>query len=193
MEDFKESFLKKANQIFKLGYVPSRKSESYFCVIKKANENILTGNLCNCLCHACFNFLNEHYKSYDFSEYEMLSTQGFINQCKTKEEISLKIQNFLKSTGLKVEKDSQYNDLKENQWRVALFFDEITFGNVHLIRDFHFMLEEKDKTWSSKENFEPKLNVLNSLPQNYQDYYKLHEVFVLENPFVSQSKKEKIK
>lgn len=182
MKHFRQSFLKKSNEIFKLGYTPSRSNETYYFKFQQLDKFVITGNLSNCFSHACFNFLNQHYNDFNISDYDILAIQGLVDRSKTKEEISLKFKNFLNSAGLQVEKDSKYKILNNNEWRVALFFDEIQIGNRTIIRDYHFILQEKDKTWSSKENFSPKLNILSSLPEKYTDYYKLHDVFVLKNP-----------
>ena len=176
-----QSIVKKLREIFSLGYTPSRRGESYF---EKTSENEFTKDLCNCFGHACFNLKNKHYKEYNISAYERIHFQGINSELDllTKEEASKRLLDYIRNVGLMVERCPKEAILKSNQWKVALFFDEIYFGELRLLRDYHFMLQESDKSWSSKISYTEKVEKLEELPENYNTYYTLYDIYSITNP-----------
>ena len=62
----------------------------------------------------------------------------------------------VKSVGLNIKRDNKLK-LKNNQWRVALYFEKEIHGFFKYISDYHFCLQEKnylgEKGWSSKVGY----------------------------------------
>jgi hypothetical protein len=167
----------KLNKVVKTGYTPSRGAESYNYVTKLGTN---VSSLANCFEHACFNITNLHFDSCEISkkdafEFGDFSIAAFAGAEYTKRELF----HFVKKTGLDVSSCKPKSMLKNNEWMVALYFCE----GDYCIRDFHFMLQEKDKSWSSKLGFEPICERFEDLPNTFACDYKLYGTYKISNPY----------
>lgn len=173
--------VKKLREIFELGYVPSRRGESYYY---KTQSGDLTKDLVNCFGHACFNLTNEMFDKFDITiedKYDMQAITGRIDSL-SKKQVSLKLLDFVRDIGLMVERCPKEAKLKANQWKIALYFDQITFGKETFLRDFHFMKQENDNSWTSKISFTSRVAVEEDLPKQFTNYYRLYDVYKITNP-----------
>lgn len=135
----------KLNRIFSMGYVPSRGDQTYARNATYTDQTY--GELSNCFSHACFNLTNELYEEYQISDEDILFFQGGFRRFSsdTNEEIAERVLGKIKSVGLIVSPATDFEVLKANQWRVAMYFNRISFpSGSDCIRDYHFMLQEKD-------------------------------------------------
>lgn len=176
----RKPIIKKLQEIIKFGHVPCRGDEYYGKF----------GAYVNCFEHACFNLTNQQIESLCLDDWRL----GFRSPFGEFEENSIEksreeMLNFITQTGLKVEKAFPTKILKNNQYQVALYFSKIT--NSDNIDDFHFLLHEKDGTWSGKsgdmstrvEHFDALETIL---PRSMYSKYKLDNVFTITNPFASE-------
>ena len=180
--------IKRISEIFELGYVPCRGDESYFYKTKKLSK---TGDLLNCFGHAVFNFTNEQLDSLNLCNSEIFELQGYTGHDldkKDKQEIADHFCGIIKDAGLLVTACSADATMKFNQWKVALYFDKFTINNKSYIRDFHFLRQEKDGTWSGKSGYRPEVKKIDKLPQNYDYYYTLFEVYSITNPHAKEDR-----
>ncbi len=179
---------KKLQEIFKNGYVPDRGDETYKFTLPHRDPDMFsilkTGDLCNCLGHACFNLKNEHFEKYKINISDSRFFQGFIKDKETRENdvMAQKILNKIKAVGIIVSPAQNTEVLKNNQWRIAMYFDRIGIGSTNYLRDFHFIIQEKDKTWSGKDSWNFDVHKYDKLPEICDDYYKLYNVYTLTNP-----------
>lgn len=177
--------LKKLQQIFKLGYVPDRGNETYRCLINNhENDTIFTGKLCNCFGHACFNLKNKHYEEYKITRNDKHFFYDFINDIKTKsnDEVARILLKKVEEVGLSISLAKNTETLKNNQWKVAMYFDRITFGKTEVLRDFHFLLQQKDGSWQGKNGFTFNVKTYETLPLYCEQYYTLHKTYTITNP-----------
>ncbi len=184
--------------------------EKELAVIKSINKVLRLGNpfrgtqkyiyhnhsYVNCFCHACFNFSND-------------DIENFLSDCPTKiygnffigtGEQTIKptkqhMVDFIKSTGLKIEKCKKNTILKPNQYKVALFF-AVSKHSPH--RDFHFLRQEPNGQWTGKNGFRSnKVEIFETLPKTLpytgNNPYKLNEVFVITNPYRTKTEEDKVK
>lgn len=170
-------------EIVKSGYVPKRCQQSYDYVTKLGLPAYC---LANCFSHACFNLTNDMFDKYSFDEDMKKSINHFYefpfdsNEC-----IEGRMINLIKEVGLKITLTKPSAILKENEWKVALYFSK-----EGLFKDFHLLLREKDNTWTSKEGATNKFYTINDLPKKYKSYwfkYKLYNVYKIENPYAQIS------
>ncbi len=182
----KEPVIKKIGKLFELGYVPSRGDETYYF---KTKNSILTGHIFNCFAHACFNLTNQQIDDLNFYEDEIFDLQGYnrgnLSQLQ-KSEVAQHFTGLIKSAGLIVEPCLEETVLNGNQWKIALYFDEIKFGKNSQLRDFHFLLQEKDGSWSGKAGYTPRVKKVDSLPKELDYYYSFYECYSITNPFAKE-------
>ena len=175
--------LLKLNKIFKAGYIPSRnKKEDY------ASKDNMFKKITNCFEHACFNLTNEQLKHFDKKDFEnFFCLPNLKNTELSREEIYNIVKHSITSTGLKVK--SAEEELKPNEWKVAMYFSE------HEI-DLHFLLQEKDGSWSGKFGELEKVDRFQILPLKiYRTHteYTLYKVFAIVNPYIFKDSKNGIK
>lgn len=166
------STIRKLQKIIKQGHVPNRGLEPY----------IKTYALANCFEHACFNLSNLQLKyghikecdTYDFSHFHSPE----------KDETFEKFANYLKETGLNIEKCSKNKILKSNQWIIALYFEPL----YPVCKDYHFLLKEKDGTWSGKVGFSKNIETFENLPKEMDNncFYELYDTFCITNPYAKE-------
>ena len=178
--DCKKEIIKKLNTIFSNGYVAKRGEESY---CEMLNGNLHPYRLCNCFEHACLNLTNQQIAE-NFEEDDAIYLQGLSNPLGmyTPRFATYEFKNYLEQVGLKMKKCSKDAILKNNQWKVAIYYDEITFGGNKYFRGFHFMRQEEDGKWSGKYGYEKKVDILEELPEQYDNYYKLYNTYSITNP-----------
>lgn len=168
--------IKKLSKIVKMGYVPQRGFEKYTL------ENSLVAN---CFEHACFNLTNRLLATFDkHDRFAFGLGMDFPNGDVVKQ----RMLDFVKATGLEIEPCAPDIDLKPNQWQVAFYLTEFCdtdFGD----KDFHVLLQEKDKTWSAKEgfsNFVSNYNKLEGYLPWFPDDYILIETYAITNPYAKE-------
>lgn len=128
--------ISRLKSVIKDGHLPCRFTEKY---------TQLTAERVNCFAHACFNLSNEQIRlCLKQSDADFFKLSGRkIGKEADAEDI---LMNIICSSGLNVEKTKvKINDcvLKNNQWIVTLFFTKYFGTHPHLMRDFHFLLQEK--------------------------------------------------
>ncbi len=178
----RRSLIKDISTIFALGYVPSRGDESY---LYKTKSHTTTASLCNCFGHACFNLTNQQLDDLNIYDSDIIALQGYCGadlSIKTKSEITKHLFKIVKDAGLIVKPCTKESILKNNQWKVALYFDELSIYNKTYLRDFHFLKQEKDGSWSSKIGYRPEVKKVETLPKQYDYYYSLYGVYSITNP-----------
>lgn len=169
----RERTAKKLKEIFKMGYLPSRRSESYYV---KLPNGYCTARLGNCLEHACFNLKNEQFYKYNFDFEDMHAFQEFMDPNKNLKEITHDIFNFVESCGLEVRQAKSILKQK-NEWKVALYFRTCSmFGD-----DYHFLLQEKSGVWTGKMGNGENLQRYFTLRKSIRDY-DLYGVYTIKNP-----------
>ncbi|MBE7074171.1 MAG: hypothetical protein E7379_03680 [Clostridiales bacterium] len=173
----------KLKTIFKLGYVASRGREAYKLVENNTTKNY--AYLTNCLGHACFNLTNEQLKNFDESD---ASTFGnFIQSIfHANKYIAKDIFKFVKECGLKVSPSTKLSNVKDNEWKIALYFG--WYGNR---KDYHFLLQEKDETWSSKWGTTSELYFIDTPTKklSHNGYnYNLYGFYKISNPHTKKIK-----
>ena len=174
----------KLQQIFKLGYVPSRGGQSY-----RIAENGIIKNYAsipNCFAHACFNLTNEQLAR--FNEADFRAFRGFVQSVfHMNNYIAKDLFDFVKECGLKVQRSNGKLPKYSNEWKVALYF-----GTERFKKDYHFLLLEKDGTWSSKIGCESEIKYFDFPPKelmcNYEYPYQLYGIFKITNPFADRQK-----
>lgn len=179
----KEMLLKNLNEIFRNGYVPARGSESYRVRLsngKRASE------LVNCLEHACFNLTNEQLDKCGLNKNNSgLFGDINLNFIKFNRYYEESLLGIIKCVGLKVKRCSEVNSLKNNQWKVALYFE---YSDV--FRDFHFMLQEKNGLWSSKLGDLDTIEIYEEPPLVYKRSYVKYGTYKITNPYIESGKKD---
>ena len=174
-----KSTIKKLNEIFKLGHLPSRNGEDY---------SIMTFEFINCFAHACLNLTDKEIVDFDISEMNSREFGNFFRR--TKEDTSQQIINTLTQAGLKVEPCDQDKVLKPNQWKVALYFE--FFHTIN--KDFHFLIQEKDGSWSGKVGYSRKCHIFNYLPKEIEAgkcFYLYYGTYCLTNPYAEKTSVKK--
>ena len=177
----------KLKKVFMLGYCPERKGESYSFVNPYTDINYY--QQINCFAHACFNLTNQQITSNCFEKNDIDSFKNLIDDYWEEDKsIERKLTTFVRKTGLKIEECSDEEDLEENQWRVALYF-----FTGYFFRDFHFLLNEKDGSWSSKYGTEDVLEFFENRPdefvvEKYGDHYQYYGTYKITNPYAGKNK-----
>lgn len=181
--DRQRGFVKEIKKVFSRSQIPSRGSQKY---------NFVNTFKVNCLEHAFFNFTNKEIRkiSREFSHelfeflwiFEALQTYMFYS---TPTQVYNKIHDELidkiKSVGLKIEDCLINEELKDNQWKVAFYFNPEAGEE-----DFHFMRQEKDGTWSSKAGKYMKVQKFDEPPELFRENYQLVKFFKVTNSCFSK-------
>lgn len=163
-----KTIIKKLNNIFKLGYIPSRGNQVYKPYVSECF---------NCVEHTIFNLKNEHVTDYKITPFQSrifwnLNCEGSADPQK----IEKRILEVVTSTGLCIQKTNEYKEIESNQWKIAYYFSPQW-------NDYHFMLQENDGSWSSKAGVCSKLEYYSDLPYIYNKHYELQSVYVVTNPY----------
>lgn len=196
------SLIKKLNTVFKNGYVASRGGQTYRYFIDD-DTTLKVGKLANCFEHACFNLKNEHFESLDITPSEASQTFGRYgglfnyrlmldgDHLIDEDEIKDALFSIIKNVGLEYRLCLPSSLTKSNEWKVAFYLaDDPESRSGH---DFHFLLNEKNNTWSSKEGWSTdKLQIFKDFPgeliSSHGLDYKLENVYIITNPFAEAEK-----
>ena len=174
-----ESAIKILHTFFKQGYFPSRDRQSYGVFLPQAK--IQAQNLVNCMAHACFNLTNAQLNTPAFQEFKGFYTGGMVDgNTDTKEVQTEKMLHFIKEVGLKVEECDPDAVLKDfRSWKVGLYF---RYSDVWEDLDYHYCLQEKDNTWSSKFSSYLQLDHFEYLRAYMLNGYEFEKCFIITNP-----------
>lgn len=168
------STINKLSNIVKMGYVPQRGFEQY---------SIQSCRLVNCFEHACFNLTNSQLSIFDKNDQNAF----VLDMDLSNDNLIIKsMMGFVRATGLEIEPCLPKVNLKSNQWQVAFYLTEpCDFDD----RDFHFLLKEKDETWSAKNGFSDIVSNYNKLETylpTFPSYYHLKGTFAITNPYAKE-------
>ena len=163
--------VKKLNKIYKMGYMPSRGKMVY---------TFESANMVNCFGHACFNLDDKNLEKFksvkdDLKDFfTKFSTEGNTRNFyeRAKEKVS--------QVGLGFAKSDLKEKLQNNQWKVAYYI----MNDVFRGRDVHFMIQEKDGTWTSKLGTKSELEIFDVPPQTYRYDYELVGIYKIKNPYI---------
>ena len=161
----------KLQKLVKMGHLPSHYGQSY----KDCKQFYIP----NCFAHACFNLTNEQIETLTKADYNAF--RGFIQSVFHADKyIAKDLMEFVKQCGLKVNKTNSSLPKHDNEWKVALYF-----GSERFKKDFHFLLLEKDGTWSAKHGETDKVTYYNEAPKfldyNYEYPLKLYGIYKITN------------
>ena len=178
----KDTTILKLNKIFKNGYLPSRDKNEKYNYIAFSGKNL--AKITNCFEHACFNLTNEQLENFDLSDLKnFFSLPKLSNDELSQEDMFEVVKDAIASTGLKVKKMQEQPNNKS--WNVAMYFSDYDI-------DLHFLLQEKDGTWSGKFGESDIVDHFNILPLKIigtnVDYH-LYKVFTIENPYIKDDNK----
>lgn len=180
----RDSSILKLKKIVKLGHLPSRMvDEPYWACTTETN--VMFASLANCVEHACFNFSNEQLDFIGISSDESENVYGgFIESDKEygSQELEEKLIDLVRETGLLIEKEISPQNLDSNQWRIAFYFEEF-------FPDIHVLLQEKDGTWSGKCGYNVEVEEFETLPELWNDYYRLCGTYIITNPYARRETK----
>ena len=171
----------KLNEIFSRGYLPRRGREEY-----KLVKGIDTAEITNCFEHACFNLTNRqltNFNSFDLDNF--FSLPALADADMTKEEMFDGVVNAIERTGLKVK--PMKDNLAKNEWNVAMYVSQYNI-------DVHFLLQEKDGSWSGKFGQSKKVDRYSFLPLKIEgafEAYNLYKILTLENPYYIEKEDKK--
>lgn len=168
----KTKILKNIKNVFKNGYVPSRGAEKY---TRQTCDNV------NCLEHACFNFSNQQILDCEMNTYTAFQMFGKFCMDGNNESNAEEMLNFITDAGIVINQGYQPH-LKDGQWRVALYFNDED-------GDFHFLLQEKDGSWSGKVGFTIRTQQFDDLPETIGriSKYYLYNTYTFSNPNYDRS------
>jgi len=164
-----EDAILKIQNVFKMGYLPSRgKAPYYFSPVP-----------INCFGHACFNLTDEIMKvanvSNDLFAYRIPSMYS------TEQQISNDLIERVAMAGLDISSCALKEKLNFNEWRVALYFAYTQDG----IDDYHFLLQEANGKWSCKFGWDTaKISYFRKLPEIIEPNYKLYGIYKIANPHI---------
>lgn len=161
----------------KNGHTPKRGDEQYQS----------SGNFVNCFEHALLNFTNEQLEMLDCG----YTTENLFGCLLNVDVANLRVQSknveinmfaFICEIGLKAEIEKvQKLKLAKNQWRIARY---------HAPNAWHFILQEPNGEWSSKEGWTQRVRHLTELVHCYEagsiDYpfsYLLQQSYIITNPY----------
>ena len=175
----KKRVILKLKEIVASGYLPSRGLEPYQGMTRYHQK---IDQLANCFEHAIFNLTNEQFDDYEFLEREgdvfgSLSSNILVPKIVTEAEAC----EFVRKTGLKMDECELNPKLKENQWLVAMYFEE----DPIIGRDFHFIRKEKNGLWTGKRGYTDKIQKFDEMPYNIYEL-EFYKTFKVTNPFVKE-------
>ena len=170
----------KLQQIVSSGYIPSRSYEKYFGFTQRFEK---FEDMTNCFGHAVFNLKNSQFNDIDFT-YEdgtnlgAFSTSPFLPIKSVEKEFC----EFVYSTGLKIFPEIQKGILKNNEWRVALYFEK---KSDDLSREFHWLLQERNGKWSGKMGYSNQVETYFEIPSQIGNY-ELYKTYLVKNQFTRE-------
>ena len=177
----KGGLVKKLGEVFKQGYMPQRGTQTYmyaYCF----DPEVLMGDIINCFGHAAFNLTNEMIEKLGLTMEELEPIWRFGEKQNQGVTFSDEIEGFIRQTGLKIEPCGLHTKMKKNQWKIAYYMRHLSEGI-----DYHFILQEKDGRWSSKNGQRPKVETfVSDPPKMWKDKYYLCGYYCITNPYVNE-------
>lgn len=184
----KEKFLqenvglaKKLGGVIKQGYMPQRGLQTYmfaYCF----DPEIVMGDIINCFGHAVFNLTNEMIVKLGLTMEEIEPMWRFGEKQAQGIKFTDEIEDFVRQTGLKIEPCELHTKMKKNQWKIAYYMRHPAEG-----LDYHFILQERDGRWSSKNGQRPKVETfVSDPPKMWKDKYYLCGYYCITNPYVNE-------
>ncbi len=190
------SLIKKLSTVYKNGYVASRGRESYRYYVDD-DGNLAVGDMANCFEHACFNLKNEHFVSLDLNPYE--TAQGFgkyggvFNDRNMVDDDDIRdaLFSIVKRVGLEYKLCSPNTFTKSNEWKVAFYL--ANDPSARLGYDFHFLLQEKNGSWSGKYGwYSNRVDTFDNAPTAFKPdsglKYILQDMYLISNPYAETEK-----
>ena len=181
----------KIKKMLALGHIPCRKNEHYKAYHKHTGVEVY--KVTNCLIHACFNLTNKQLQKLTQEDINII-VHHIEHKLQPTEEIKEHIFTMLNKAGLTVQKYKKFGKpLKENQWLVAFYVGKKYFYEQVTFLDYHFMLKEKDGTWSEKIGFTNIVNFRKAPPRSFTNKntyikYKREGIYVITNPYATAEK-----
>lgn len=185
--------IKKLYKVFKDGYRPARRDESYDVKLK---NGLYAGSMINCMGHI-FNLRNKQFDDYKIKPCRVYDFKGetysepyftdFIKYHESKKDAELML-DFIKETGLKVAECAPDEDIRDfKSWKIALYFSR---------GDFHYLLEDFAGSWSGKdgdskvvEYFKSKKPPMEYYHAHTQSKYKLFNTYKITNDNADENNK----
>lgn len=161
--------IKKINAILRKGKMTGRGGQKY---------TIFNTFTINCLGHAFFNFSNQQIRNLRRGyEDELRSFLWGLEEPSDQQDafklITEQLEQKICETGLLLE-ECQINDkIEDGQWKVAYYYKD---GDD---KDFHFIRQEDDGTWSSKLGSYMEIDHFDTLPLMLGDEYCLAKIIKL--------------
>lgn len=179
----RKHLLRKLYKVFKDGYRPARGNEYYNV---KLDNGVKAYEQVNCLGHV-FNLRNQQFNDYKIKPYKMFGYFSGLRASRFKEDATEQMFDFIKETGLKIEECDPKKTITDfKSWKVALYFHDTPWH-----KDFHFLLEDAPRNWSSKLGFEPYVEhnyelvppkIYRNLVDNNPDPYEFYGTYKITNP-----------
>lgn len=183
----RREMIEKFSSIIKTGYTPSRGTKKYIYLNKLCNKKINHGIRINCFLH-CFNFTNEQIERLNLDRTSDEIVSFGIDLAHKAERKAL---SFLRATGLIVKPCTNIKaPLSNNQWRIA-FYNEEDFDEGEECNNWHFLLQEKNGKWTSKQGFSGDVTIYNKLPEKIAKPFTpwvLRNTYVVTNPYADEEK-----
>lgn len=182
----RENLIRKIRPFIKNGHVACRGKLPYSLCFDLINKNT------NCFEHACLNFKNVELLALDVNYVESLVFGGRYTwgSAKTKDEMESHFALFLEDVGLEFNECQSDEILKRNQWKVAVYLSP----DWDETGSFHFLLQEKDGTWTAKDGFTASLSCFDKLEDRVVsngEVYDFHKTFVITNQYAEEKLLEK--
>lgn len=182
----RETLAENLSEFIKKGFLKDRGKEKY---------TFRAARYVNCLGDACFGLTNAQIEEYVCRQYvdnKFCKSPFGTFMPESSEKLLEEIFDFLQKTGLRISLCQQNDVLKANQRVVAIYFakacDQPNSNEKFESKDFHFLHQKPDGTWTGKQGFERKVVHYKTLPQTLplqkNNPYILHGVFTLTNPHI---------
>lgn len=174
----------KIETVVKHGFLPNRGYESY--KFKFEGTKTEFAEEINCFAHAFFNFnnkqLNQLFVEQNKIQSDLLSEFWRFNlkHSNTAEQNLEPLLDIVRKTGLKVQPCGEKDEVKSNEWKVAVYYDE---GAIKNELDFHFLRQEEDGVWTSKNADESRVEQYYELPYVFRKTYFLVGVYKVTNKY----------
>lgn len=169
----KDSTILKLRKIFKLGYIPQRRTSYYLACTYNQIPTALT---INCFAHACFNLTEQLLIDYDFNYNDLASFAAFSTVSRENSDaLADEFKTFVEATGLTFETcEKSENSLCQNEWKVALYYN-------YFNHDFHFLHQEKNGIWTCKRGLSYAINKIKTMPDIFYGY-EYYQTYKISNP-----------
>ncbi len=166
--------LLKIQQKIKLGHIPTRGVSRY----------IYATPLANCIEHAGFGFSNG-FLIENFTRNQSENLFGDFESWGA-EDMAEEIIELIKNSGLKITPCIPDEKLKNNEWKVALYFGFHPQTGIALP---HMIKQENNDLWSEKMGFDRDISFYGSLLKTIYPCYQRYDfrnVYKITNPYAEE-------